>query len=143
VALCGFNGAMTNAAPPPPGQYQPNQPMSPADEKLWSTLVHLGGIIFGFIPSLVGFLVLKDRGPFVREHTRSALNFQISYTIYAIALAILAVIIGVVTFGIGFIIFYPLLIAIGIAALVFMIIAAVKANQGLYYKYPLTIEFIK
>ncbi|WP_325208557.1 MULTISPECIES: DUF4870 domain-containing protein [unclassified Salinibacterium] len=137
---------MTNAAPPPPGQYQPNQPMSPADEKLWATLVHVGGIFFSFIPALVGYLVLKDRGPFVREHTRSALNFQISYTIYAVAativLFVVAIPIAVFTFGIGFAIVYLAMI-IPIAMVVFMIIAAVKANQGFYYRYPLTIEFIK
>src|SRR5690606_32499698 len=122
-------GAMTNAAPPPPGGYQPNPPMSPADEKLWATLVHVGGIFFGFIPALVGYLVLKDRGPFVRDHTRAALNFQISYTIYVVGLVIVSIIIGIVTFGIGLVIVYPLIIAAAIAAVVFMIIAAVKANQ--------------
>lgn len=120
--------------------------MSPADEKLWATLVHLGGIVFGFIPALVGYLVLRDRGPFVREHTRSALNFQISYTIYTIAafivFGILGIILAVLTFGIGIVIIYiPMVIPI--AMIVLMIIAAVKANQGLYYTYPLTIQFIK
>lgn len=110
-------------------------PMSPADERLWSTLVHLGGIFFGFLPALIGFLVLKERGPFVREHTRQALNFQISVIIYSIALSVIAVI----TLGIGALLFIPF----GIAVLVFMIIAAVAANKGEWYRYPLTIEFIK
>lgn len=137
---------MTNAAPPPPGGYQPNQPMSPADEKLWATLVHLGGIFFGFIPALVGYLVLKDRGPFVREHTRQALNFQISYTIYTvgafIVLSIVAIPLALVTLGIGVAVIY-IAFLIPLAMIVFMIIAAVKANQGFYYRYPVTIEFIK
>lgn len=117
--------------------------MSPADEKLWATLVHVGGIFFSFIPALVGYLVLKDRGPFVRHHTRTALNFQISLIIYITGIFIVTGIIAVVTFGIGLVLMYPLLIGIGIAAAVFMIIAAVKANQGFFYSYPLTIEFIK
>lgn len=126
---------MSNATPPPPaGQYQQNAPLNPADEKLWATLIHLGGIIFGFLPALIGYLVLKDRGPFVRQHTATALNFQISLVIYEIAL----IIITVVTLGIGGLLFIPF----GIAALVFMIIAAVKANQGFPYSYPLTIKFV-
>ena len=40
--------------------------MNPSDEKLWATLIHIGGILFGFLPSLIGYLVLKDRGPFIR-----------------------------------------------------------------------------
>ncbi|WP_141880037.1 DUF4870 domain-containing protein [Homoserinimonas aerilata] len=136
---------MTNQAPPPPpsGYNAAPQPLSPSDEKLWATLIHVGGIFLGFLPALIGYLLLKDRGPFVREHTRSALNFQISFTIYAVALSIVGSIIVAVTFGIGAIIVVPVLIAFGVAAIVFMIIAAVKANSGQYYKYPVTIEFIK
>lgn len=126
---------MSYAAPPPAGDpYQANSQLSPADEKLWATLVHVGGIFFGFIPALIGYLVLKDRGPFVRQHTTTALNFQISLLIYEIV----AVIITVLSFGLLFIV--PL--GVAIAAVVFMIIAAVKANQGVFYTYPLTIPFI-
>jgi uncharacterized Tic20 family protein len=124
---------MTNSAPPPPGDYQPVQPMSPSDEKLWATLVHVAGIFFGFVPALIGYLVLKDRGPFVRAHTQTALNFQLTMLIAAF--------IGVVTslILIGFVILF----AIGILIIVFSIIAAVKANNGEYYTYPVTIPFIK
>lgn len=134
---------MTNSAPPPPAEYQPVQPMNPSDEKLWSTLIHIGGIFFSFIPALVGYLVLKDRGPFVRAHTQTALNFQISILIYSVALSMAVFVITIATLGFGMIVAIPVLLAFSVAILVFLIIAAVKANQGVYYKYPLTIEFIK
>lgn len=121
------------SAPPPPA-YQAPTPMNPADEKLWATLIHIGGILFGFIPAVIGYIVLKDRGPFIRAHTQTALNFQLSLLIYSVAVMI----IGVVTLGVGFLLFIPL----GIVALVFMIMAAIKANEGQYYSYPLTINFI-
>ena len=126
---------MTYQAPPPPPQFQPVQPMSPQDEKLWSVLTHLSGLIVSFVGPLIGYLVLKDRGPFVNAHTKTALNFQISFAIYSVA----ALIITVVTFGIGGILFLPLVVV----EVIFMIIAAVKANAGVYYSYPLTIKFIK
>lgn len=131
---------MSNATPPPPppaGAYQPQQqgPLSPSDQRLWATLIHLGGIIFGFLPALIGYLVLKDRGDFIREHTRVALNFQISLAIYVIGVSIIATI----TFGIGGILYLP----VGIFGLVVMIIAGVKANKGEFYNYPLSINFIK
>ena len=128
---------MSDSAPPPPppgGPYGAPAQLSPADEKLWATLIHVGGILFGFLPALIGYLVLKDKGPFIRAHTATALNFQISLVIYSLALTI----IGFITVGIGFILFLPY----GVAALVFMIIAAVKANQGQFYTYPLTITFV-
>jgi hypothetical protein len=51
-----------------PAARRPLRPaaMNPSDEKLWATLVHVGGIFY-FLPSLIGYLVLKDRGPFVRR----------------------------------------------------------------------------
>ena len=125
--------------PPQPPQQPPYggpaaapQPMSPADEKLWATLVHIGGIFFNFIPALIGYLLLKDRGPFVRAHTTAALNFQLTMLIgYVVGSILTIVFIGVL-----------ILIAVGILSLVFSIIAALKANQGEFYTYPLSIKFI-
>ncbi|CAI9391112.1 hypothetical protein MICABA_01666 [Microbacterium sp. T2.11-28] len=110
----------------------PPQPLNPADEKLWSTLVHVGGIFFGFLPALIGYLVMKDRGPFVRSHTSTALNFQLTLLI--------AEVVGWLTSWllIGFFIVF----AVYIVRIVFSIIAAVKANQGQWYKYPLSITFL-
>jgi len=112
---------------------QAGQPLRPEDEKLWSTLIHVGGILFGFIPALVGYLVLKDRGPFIREHTRQALNFQITMTIASVVGALLWIVL------VG----YLISAAVGIVVIVFSILAALAANKGEYYKYPLTFEFIK
>ena len=117
-----------------PYQSTSANPMSPADEKLWATLIHVGGIIFSFLPALIGYLVLRDRGPFIRAHTATALNFQISYYIYAAVL----VPITIVTIGFGSILYAPL----AIIGLVFMILAALAANRGQGYSYPLTIKFV-
>ena len=106
--------------------------MSPDDEKLWSILVHIGGIVFGFIAPLIGYLVLKDRGPFVREHTAAALNFQLTMLIgYLIGAVTVLLVIGIF-----------ILLAVWVLTLVFGILAAVAANQGRYYTYPLSIRFV-
>lgn len=119
-------------APPPGSPYQQSQPLSPADEKLWATLVHIGGIFFNFIPALLGYLLLKDKGPFVRTHTATALNFQLTMLIASIVGGILTIVI------IGIFI----LAAVGVLIIVFSIIAAIKANQGQPYTYPLSIKFV-
>ena len=124
---------MTNA-PPPSNPYQSApQPLSPSDERLWATLVHVGGIFFSFVPALIGYLVLKDRGPLVRNHTATALNFQLTMLIASIIGSILTVIL------VGFLI----IAAVGIVVIIFSIIAAIAANKGEDYKYPLSIAFIK
>lgn len=118
--------------PPYGAPYQPAPPMGAADEKLWATLVHVGGIFFNFIPALIGYLVLKDRGPFVRAHTATALNFQLTMLIAEIVGYVLMVVL------VGFVI-VP---AVYILRLIFSIIAAIKANQGQWYSYPLAIKFV-
>jgi uncharacterized protein len=121
--------------PPPPPQNpyeQPNTGLSPSDEKLWATLVHIGGIFFSFIPALIGYLVLKDKGPFVRAHTATALNFQITMAIaYVIGYILIFIVIGIFV-----------LIAVWVVIIIFSIMAAVKANQGQPYTYPLSIKFV-
>jgi uncharacterized Tic20 family protein len=47
------------------------------------------------------------------------------------------------TFGLGALLTIPLLMAIGITSLVFVIIAAVKANEGVRYRYPVSIRLVK
>jgi len=125
--------------PPPANPYAATQqPMSPPDEKLWATLIHLSGLVFGivglpFLGALIGYLVLRERGPFVRWHTAQALNFQLTVLIGYVIGGVLAIVF------IGFFV----LIAVGILSIVFAIIAAVAANRGEYYKYPLTIPFVQ
>lgn len=111
----------------------PAEPMSPSDEKLWATLVHIGGIFFGFLPALLGYLLLKDRGPFIRAHTATALNFQLTMLIASVVATVLVlVLIGIFA-----------LIAIAVILVVFSIIAAVAAYRGEPYTYPLSIPFVK
>jgi len=105
--------------------------MSPADEKLWATLIQLGGLFFGFLAPLIGFLVLKDRVPFVRSYSATALNFQLTLLIVTIVGSILTIVL------VGFLILF----AAWLAGIVFSIIAAVKANRGEWYQYPATIRF--
>jgi hypothetical protein len=109
------------------------QPLSPSDEKLWATLIHVGGILFGFLPAVIGYIVLKDRGPFIRQHSATALNFQITLVIAYVAGTVLSIIfIGVF-----------ILLAAWVLSIIFSILAAVAANNGQYYTYPLSIPFVK
>lgn len=125
---------MSNVPPPQYGSYAAApQPMSPSDEKMWSTLVHVGGILFQFLPALIGFLVLKDRGPFVRAHTANALNFQLTLLIAYFVGGLLSIVL------VGFLIMF----AAWVLNIVFSIIAAVKANGGWPYEYPMTIRFVR
>jgi hypothetical protein len=128
---------------PPPGSpgygtTPSSNPLSPADERLWSTLVHLSPFVAAFVGlpvlgPLVIYLVLRDRGPFIRFHAAQALNFQLVLLIAYIVFGVLSlVLIGI-----------PLLIATAVLSVVFQIIAAIRANSGEWYRYPLTPDWVK
>ena len=109
------------------------------DAKTFGMLCHLisfAGLVIplgNIIGPLVIWLLKKDQFEFVDDQGKESLNFQISVVIYAIISAILII----VVLGIF------LLIALGIFAIVMVIIASIRANEGVRYRYPLTIRFIK
>ncbi len=125
------------AAPPPypqqpsvPGYGQP--PVSPSDARMWAMLSHLGGIFFSFIAPLVVYLIYKDRDAFVRDQSAEALNFQITLAIgYLVSIVLAFVLIG-----------FLLMFVLAIGGLVLMILAAVAANRGERYRYPLTLRLV-
>ena len=125
---------MSQQVPPPPGQGQ----LSPDQERLWAMLAHLLSFVaaylfLGFVAPLVVLLVFGPRSPYVRAHAVESLNFNLTWLLYAIVAVVLAfLLIGI-----------PILIALGIAYLVFVVIASVRANNGEFYRYPLTIRFIR
>jgi uncharacterized protein len=134
---------------PPPQPHRPYPPatMSPSDERMWGMFGHLSAIAASlvtlpFLGPLIVFLVFKDRSGFVRGHSAEALNMTISLVLYEIALGIVCTIVSVVTLGLGAGVF-ALMAVPGIAALVFAVLAAVAANQGRVYRYPLILRLVR
>ena len=86
-----------------------------------------------FLGPLVVWLIKKDTMPFVDDQAKEALNFNITVLIAAIVSGMLTLIL------IGFL----LLVVVGIAWLVLSIMAGLKANEGVAYRYPFTLRLIK
>jgi len=113
--------------------------MTQKEERQWAMLSHLGTFSAVMIPfgniivPLVIWQIKKGESSFTVEHSKESLNFQISLMIYYIAATLLILII------IGFLLF----IGLFIFNIVIVIIAGLKANEGEYYKYPMTIRFFK
>jgi uncharacterized Tic20 family protein len=120
------------AGPPLPGEYATGPLMSDPDQRMWATLAHLSGLVLSIVGPLVIYLLMKDRGRFVRSQALEALNFQITVLIAVVVSSVLIlVLIGLV-----------LLPIIGVAAFVLMILAAIAANRGEEYRYPLTLRLV-
>ncbi|MCB9284467.1 MAG: DUF4870 domain-containing protein [Lewinellaceae bacterium] len=115
------------------------QPLSERDERMFATFAHLS-LLAGFviplgniIAPLVIWLTQRDKSAFVDAHAKEALNFQITLTILGAGGFLLTfILIGV-----------PFLILIGLAALAFCIIGAMKANRGEEYVYPFNLRIIR
>jgi len=105
-----------------------------SEEKTWALINHFGGIIAGFIPSLVVLLVKGNESPTLRAHAVSALNFQITWNAAFIIGQILAVCSG------GLLFFLPL--ACWVVIIVFSILGGLRANEGTVYNYPLSLKLV-
>jgi uncharacterized protein len=127
----------SNVPPPPPQQPAAQQPvaaapLSPEQDIQWGSFAHLGGIL-GFLPSLIIWLVFKDRGSFTNTEAKEALNFQITLIFgYIIAAILWIVVIGAILSWV-----------VWIVGVVFSIIAFLQAKDGKHYRYPFAIRLIK
>ena len=122
-----------------------------AEERQWAMFAHLsalaGGIVTAgwagsigcFLGPLVIWLMKKETMPFVDDQAKEALNFNITVAIVFFVLFLLTL--G--TLGLGAILTVPLMIIVGLAWLVLTVIAAIKSNEGVRYRYPFAIRLVK
>lgn len=124
---------------PPPIPYATPMDIEPNPEaRTFGMLCHLAALstYFTGIGMVLGPLILwvikKDQHPFVNEQGKEALNFNISFMIYhAVAVALCFVFVG-----------FLILPIVHLVWLVLLIIAAINANSGKRYRYPMTIRLI-
>lgn len=132
---------------PPPMQPPALSPAPRKPDTLWPTLCHVGGLAGGVVPfgniimPIIIWQVKKDELPEVVAHAKEVLNFQITVMIALLACVPL--------FFLGALLFFPFLLLlpfmafVTIGALVCTIIGIIKASEGRFYTYPMTIRFIK
>ena len=131
---------------PPAAAPQPAAPLTPAEDKQWAMWSHFGGILW-LLPSLIIFLVFKDRGTLTKQESKEALNWQITFLIFYVAWAIIGAILTSVLIATGAwsILWLPTLIGwlIYLANVLFSVMGGVKVNGGGSYRYPVNFRFIK
>ena len=118
----------------PPMEITPSK-----DERTWAMLSHFSALcmfIFPFgniLAPLIIWLIKKEEMSFVEDQAKEVLNFQISMTIYLLISGILCfILIGI-----------PFVIGLGIFNVIITIIAAISANDGKSYRYPINLRLIK
>lgn len=118
--------------------------MAASEERTWAMIAHIGVLVaawfaMGFLCPLVIWLIYRSKSEFVRRHSLESLNFQLSLLIYTA----IAVVLILVTFGLGILIIIPLILIGAVAALVVIILATIAASSGNEYRYPLCIRLVR
>lgn len=106
------------------------------EAKNWAVLCHLSGF-FGFgvpvlghaLGPLIVWLLKRNDHPFIDAVGKEAVNFQISVTIYSLGLA--CTFVGI-----------PLIFVLWVVDMVLMVLAAIKASEGVVYRYPFTLKLV-
>ena len=118
---------------------KPNQVVvsTQMDEKTWAILLHLSQFC-GFLIPLAGLVVpivlwqvKKNESQLIDQHGRIVAKWLIT-----------AFIAGIVFFMLSFLLIgIPLLILLGVLCIVFPIVGAIKANDGIAWPYPGSYRF--
>lgn len=110
-----------------------------ASEKQWAVGIHLSALtgfmipFFNILAPLVLWLFKRPESAWLDKEGKQVLNFQISFTIYALIASLsLLILIGLLVL--------PILVLV---YLIFLIIGAIRASEGIPYHFPLTIKFFK
>lgn len=110
-------------------------------ENLYLMLMHLSqfaGFLtvgLGFLAPFVLWILNKDKNKNVDRQGKNIFNFMLSWLIYYVVAGVLILTVILSLVGV------PLLIVLGILNLIFIIIASVNAYNGVYWQYPLSIQF--
>lgn len=115
------------------------------EERTYAMFIHLGGLLslldlifLGAIASGVMWWLRKDESTFIDDHGRETLNFHLSILLYVVAGGLAVA----MTFGLGVVLFLPMLIGLWVVRLVAGIRGAMAANRGQHYRYPICIRFL-
>ena len=112
----------------------------PREARKWAMICHIIALV-GLLGNGIGFvlgpllvwMIKKEDHPFVDEQGKEAVNFQITMLLLLLLSALLTLLV------IGFLLL-PLVI---IVATVFSVVGALKANEGVHYRYPFALRLIK
>ncbi len=103
-----------------------------SDPRSMATLAQVLGLVTGWLGPLIIYLVNGDKDPFVKHHSSEALNFHLTVLIaYLVSFVLMFVLVG-----------FLLIFVVIILSFVFSIQAAIAANRGEWYRYPVSIRMV-
>ena len=137
-------------------QIDPSRPIATksgnANLAMWAHLAPLLGALVGcwtglplVLLWLPGLLIRNSAKAtdFERRHATESMNFQFTLLVVVSGYVLIGTVVSIATLGLALIVLLPILVGIGIFALVVNIMAVSAGSAGREFKYPLTIRFVK
>jgi uncharacterized protein len=115
-------------------------PSGPASDHAWALCSYLLTFVAGFLAPVVIYAIKLNESRYVRFHAAQSLNMALTAMIYTVGGFFVALILGLATHGLALFLIVPAFVAYLVAHLVFVILAAVAANRGEYYRVPTLIS---
>jgi uncharacterized protein len=109
------------------------RPHYSSDDKVLIILCHLSAFLgVAFILPLIVYLIKRNEPGPTGAHAKEVLNFHLSVLLYTVCAAPLVLVF------VGFV----LIPIIWLVSMILAIVAALKASESAFYRYPLCIRFI-
>lgn len=119
------------------GNSYPFEPNPTQDERNLAVIAHVSTLLSPLVP-LVIYLIKKNDCPFVAKSALQAFAFSMLNVVLALFLVCAGFLLACATMGLGMFLMIPLGMLLGIAHIAYMILAMVKASDGLMYEYPIS-----
>ena len=138
----------TYSASPDDGPWRVAHPDVTPDERTFALFMHLSVLAHTFLPVVAILIPIlmwhnkRQQSAFLDDHGREVINFHITLLLYALVLPIVVTIVGVLTCGIGLALLIPAIALPYALGLVGMVLGAMAANRGEFFRYPMCLRLI-
>jgi uncharacterized Tic20 family protein len=112
------------------------------EERSAALITYLLTAFLGILGAVIGWAVFKDKGAFAKDETGEALNWAISVTIAFVLLWVVVFVLAMVSPKLA-LLGSLLYLVLGLASFILCIVAALKANNGIAYRFPFALRLVK
>jgi uncharacterized protein len=112
----------------------PPTPGAPEDQ--WATLSYVGAIFFWLLPPLVVYLAKRKTSAFIRSHAAQSFNLTLTATLFAVSVGIAGAMLALDSAAASLVLMVPLLIALWVVMVIYLVRAASAASRGEFYTVP-------
>ena len=121
---------------PPSGEPGVDAPLDRGLDGHWAALSYIGAIFLWLLAPLVVYLAHRKKSPFTRSHAAQSFNLALTGTLFALSIGIVGALLALDSARASLVIMIPLLFALWIVLMIYLVRAASAASRGELYEIP-------